>query len=150
MNGNGLTVIFVPGTPKNSNASSQWAPMAAASNRKKFRKLTAKLAAERLEPYGTYTVFVRITAAQVSPIKRRRDPGGLAERLKPLLDGLVDGGLLIDDDEDHIELVLKHSALMKDHIPGILLTLEPMHDLNEDQTPDRITEPRKGQVRKGT
>lgn len=128
MNGEGLTVIFIPGTPKNSNARGQWARMATASDRKKFRVNTARLAALHYKPYGTYTTFVRITAAQISNVKRRRDPGGLAERLKPLLDGLVDSGLLIDDDEDHIELVLKHSALMKDHVPGIILTLEPIDD----------------------
>lgn len=120
-----MITIFIPGTPKNSNARGQWARMATSANRKKFRKLAAKIASEFYEPHGTFTHFVRIRARQISPVNRERDPGGLAERLKPLIDGLVDAGLLIDDNENRIELVLEHSEVAKGHEPGIELTLEP-------------------------
>lgn len=129
----GRCTIFVPGTPKNSNASSQWARFATARDRKKFRKAAYNEAREQLDPHGPYTHFVRVTAAQISPVNRRRDPGGLAERLKPLLDGIVDSGLLIDDSEDDIELVLAHSVVIKDHEPGILLILEAMIDDDNEE-----------------
>jgi hypothetical protein len=116
--------LFVPGTPKNSNSSRQWARMATARDRKKFRTLAADLAGALAWP-GPVPDFVRVTARQISNVNRRRDPGGLAERLKPLLDGLVDSGLLEDDNEDRIELVLAHSQVIKGHEPGIELTLEP-------------------------
>ena len=118
--------IFFAGTPKNSNARGQWARMATARDRKKFRQLAAQEAARYYLPHGTFTHFVRISARQISHVNRRRDPGGLAERLKPLLDGIVDAGLLIDDNEDYIELVLERSQVVKGATPGIQLTLEPI------------------------
>lgn len=121
-----MLTLFIPGTPKNSNASRQWARMATARDRKKFRTLTRQIAEEHYEPHGAFTHFVRVTAKQIANVNRARDPGGLAERLKPLLDGLVDALLLIDDNEDRIELVLAHSQVIKDHQPGIELTIEPL------------------------
>lgn len=129
----GRVTIFVPGTPNNSNKSGQWARFAVARDRKKFREAARKAAEEQLDPYGPYTHFVRVTASQISPVNRRRDPGGLAERLKPLLDGIVDSGLLIDDSEDDIELVLAHSVVIKDHEPGIFLMLEAMIDDDNEE-----------------
>jgi hypothetical protein len=139
-----MTVMFIPGTPSNSNKRRQWARFATARERKKFRAATAAIAAEYYEPHGTFTGFVRITAKQISPVNRRRDPGGLAERLKPLLDGLVDSGILIDDDEDHIELRLAHSVTIPKHAPGIMLTLELIDDQDQEQDSDRIEQPRRG------
>lgn len=120
-----MLTIFVPGTPKNSNATRQWARMAAARDRRRFRSLTAEIASAFSWPTGRVPAFVRVRAKQIANVRRRRDPGGLAERLKPLLDGLVDSGLLDDDNEDRIELVLEHSEVRKNHPPGIELTLEP-------------------------
>lgn len=119
-----MITVFIPGTPKNSNASNQWARMATARDRKKFRTLTASIAGQLTWPEGV-PPFVRVRARQISTVNRRRDPGGLAERLKPLLDGLVDSGLLEDDNEDRIELVLERSEVRKGHPHGIELTLEP-------------------------
>ena len=118
-----MIVIFVPGNPRSSNASGQWARMATAHDRRKFRTLTKKIAKEYSWPNGV-PPFVRVTARQISPVNRRRDPGGLAEKLKPLLDGLVDSGLLTDDNEDCIQLVLDRSEVVKKATPGIVLTLE--------------------------
>lgn len=36
------------------------------------------------------------------PTRRRRDAPNLWPTLKPLIDGTVDGGLLIDDDDEHL------------------------------------------------
>lgn len=113
--------IFVPGTPKNSNARSQWARHAANRDRQHFRKLAKELAEEAIEAGWTPPAFTKIVARQLSPVRRRRDPTGLAERLKGILDGLVDAKALVDDDEDHIAITLAHS--MKAPEAGIALTL---------------------------
>lgn len=42
----------------------------------------------------------------VYPTRRRRDPDGLAGMAKPILDTLVDFGLLVDDDCEHISLTV--------------------------------------------
>ena len=52
--------------------------------------------------------FHQIQAAQVTlvfylPDKRRRDIGNLEASMKPAYDGLVDAGLIVDDDYLHLE-----------------------------------------------
>lgn len=115
--------IFIPGVPSNSNAQSQWARFKTAKERKHFRSLAAGIALDAMiaaqwEPLP----FTIITARHVSPYRRRRDPLGLAERLKGIVDGLVDAGVLPDDDENHIEVILARS--IKGEVAGIHLTLE--------------------------
>lgn len=126
-------IIFIPGIPKNSNASSQWARYAASRDRKTFRQRTAEIAAQADWQQIPFTI---VTARHVSPVKRRRDPTGLAERLKGILDGLVDAGLLPDDDEDHIEVVLARS--IRGPQAGIQITLErPASDNRQAEDPAR-------------
>lgn len=118
--------IFIPGVPKNSNArghanSGKWS---AINDRKKFRTLAADVArplAIDREPWP----FTRITARHVAHQKRRRDPLGLAERLKGIVDGLVDANLIPDDDELHIEIVLAPAIVDRKAHRGIQLILEP-------------------------
>lgn len=114
--------LFIPGVPKNANASGQWARFAKNRENQKFRKLAADTAKPIVEgvPWYPYA-FTEIVVRQYSPVMRRRDPSGLAERLKGILDGLVDANVLIDDDEDHIRLILAHS--LKGKVAGISLTL---------------------------
>jgi crossover junction endodeoxyribonuclease RusA len=45
---------------------------------------------------------VTITVEYQPPDRRRRDPGNLAATGKPLIDGLVAGGMLPDDDSGHV------------------------------------------------
>ena len=112
--------LFIPGVPSNANHRGQWARHRANSERQKFRRRAAQIA--EIDGDGwTPLPFTVITARHVSPVKRRRDPLGLAERLKGIVDGLVDAGLLPDDDEDHIEVHLLHSA--RGTQAGIELTL---------------------------
>lgn len=113
-------VIFIPGVPRNANARGEqkynrW-------DKAKFRKAAKKIGSEITDWIAPEKCH--ITARQISPVRRRRDPTGLAERLKGILDGLVDAGVLIDDDEEHLELTLAHSIIGK--IAGIELTLEPI------------------------
>lgn len=114
--------LFIPGVPKNANAQGQWARFAKNRENQKFRALTAQIAKPIVESIPWYPpAFTRIVVRQISPVMRRRDPSGLAERLKGILDGLVDANVLVDDDEDHIDLVLAHSR--KGKVAGIDLTL---------------------------
>lgn len=102
--------IFVAGIPKNANASRQWARFASARDRKDFRGRTAALGRTLVKEHGWEPAeFTTITARHVSPVMRRRDPLGLAERLKGPLDGLVDAGVIPDDDEKHIQIRLARS-----------------------------------------
>ena len=114
--------LFIPGSPKNANARSQWAKHTANRDRQKFRALASNLGQSVLDA-GDWTPrpFTHIIARRISPVRRRRDPTGLAEQLKGILDGLVDAGVIPDDDEDHISLTLAHSR--KGTEAGIDLTL---------------------------
>lgn len=121
-------VIFIPGVPSNANRRGQWARHRANSERQKFRRLAAGIAetamiAVRWQPLE----MTRITARQVSPVRRRRDPLGLAERCKGIVDGLVDAGVIPDDDENHIEVRLAKS--IRGDVAGIELTLEPTEEI---------------------
>ena len=122
--------LFIPGIPSNTNrsghmGSGKWQPV---RERAEFRTKTAEIAKAEAEHAGwqafPYTIIV---AHHVSPVRRRRDPLGLAERLKAIMDGLVDAGLIPDDDEDHIEVQLAHS--IKSNPAGIRLTLYGSEDL---------------------
>lgn len=117
-----IAQLFIPGIPKNSNAKSQWARFASARDRKLYRQRAAEAGRTLVEDHGWIPAgFTTITARHVSPVKRRRDPLGLAERCKGLMDGLVDAGLIPDDDEEHIAIRLARS--IRGPIAGIQLTL---------------------------
>lgn len=116
-------ILFIPGVPKNSNRPGQWARFAKAAENKKFRALAFEIAAgtaalEGWEP----TPFTHVSIRQVSPVRRRRDPLGLAERMKGIMDGIVDADVLPDDDEKHIVVELLPSIKGKE--AGIQITLE--------------------------
>lgn len=121
--------LFIPGVPRNANASGHWGSgkWQAVKERAKFRSLAAEIArplAEGREPWP----LTRITARHVANQRRRRDPLGLAERLKGIVDGLVDANLIPDDDEKHIEIVLAPAIVDKAAHRGIQLTLEPAQE----------------------
>jgi Holliday junction resolvase RusA-like endonuclease len=48
----------------------------------------------------------RVTVRFTYPTKRRRDPDNLAAMAKPLLDSMVQEGILVDDDCEHITLTV--------------------------------------------
>lgn len=71
--------------------------------------------------------FVIVSARHIANRHGRRDPTGLAERLKGILDGIVDSGALIDDDDRHIEVrLLPYEKRAKPHPPGIQITITPV------------------------
>ena len=71
-----------------------------------------------------------MTRARVSvhfqlPDRRRRDPGMLQERMKPYFDGLVEAGVIEDDDLATIGWpVYSHSLHPRQ--PGTIITVEDM------------------------
>jgi len=101
--------LFIPGIPSNTNRSGhansgKWQNI---RERKHFRELARDIAEKTAmqavwEPYD----FSIISASHISPVDRRRDPLGLAERLKAPMDGLVDAGIIPDDDDKHIQVYL--------------------------------------------
>lgn len=116
-------ILFIPGVPQNSNRPGQWARFAKAAENKKFRALAFEIAAGQAALDGWEpSDFTHISIRQVSPVKRRRDPLGLAERMKGIMDGIVDAAVLPDDDEDHIVVQLLPSIRGKE--AGIQLVLE--------------------------
>lgn len=66
--------------------------------RKRTLRALAAAEARNHEPMGT----VHIAAFIGYLTTGRADPGNAAPLLKPLIDGLVDGGLLADDDHTHV------------------------------------------------
>ena len=123
----GTLTLFIPGVPSNTNrsghfGSGKWQTV---GERKKFRALTAEIAKEQAElQHWTPSNFTIISAYHCSPVKRRRDPLGLAERLKSIMDGLVDAEIIPDDDELHIQVNLR--ASIKADTAGIALVLRAM------------------------
>jgi Holliday junction resolvase RusA-like endonuclease len=50
------------------------------------------------------TTRARLTVTLVFPVHRRRDTDNLYSRVKGVVDGLVRGGWIVDDDIAHLEL----------------------------------------------
>ena len=110
--------LFVAGVPLNANARGEWNIIKDRAHFKEAWWLAGLEQKRRWRPAEHTTV----TARHIVTVRRRRDPTGLAERLKGPLDGLVAAGLLPDDDEDHITIILSRSV--KGDVAGIELTLE--------------------------
>jgi hypothetical protein len=110
--------LFVPGVPLNANARGEWNMIKDRAHYKQAWWI-AGLEVRRRWKQAEQT---QVTARHIVTVRRRRDPTGLAERLKGPLDGLVAAGLLPDDDEDHITIVLARSV--KGDVAGIEITLE--------------------------
>lgn len=82
----------------NENHRRHWA--ATAARRRELRRWAAHLAAATRAPrLGR----ARVTATVRTSSHGRRDPLNWAPTIKPLIDGLVDAGVLPDDDAAHLE-----------------------------------------------
>jgi len=86
----------------NYRPGSHGSRMAQAAATKKYRRL-ARLAVEEVKldsiPWGKCTV----KAEFFHSTKRRRDPDNATGSLKPAYDGIVDAGVVLDDDWEHME-----------------------------------------------
>ena len=56
-----------------------------------------------------------ITITWVAKDKRRRDVDNLFASMKPYIDGLVESGLLVDDDARHVSYTLRYERGEKDN-----------------------------------
>lgn len=72
----------------------------------------------------------RVTVEFTFPRKRRRDPDGLAGRIKPILDTCVAEGLIKDDSTDHIELTIR--ARVEPGVTCTRITIEEVRDDDGD------------------
>ena len=79
-----------------SNGRYHWAVR---SNRTKALRETAALASWR---HPKFKVRARAIAYIGYPRNGRADPANAAPTVKALIDGLVDGGVLADDDHEHL------------------------------------------------
>jgi len=64
----------------------------------------------------------RVTVVLVFGSKRRRDTDNLYSRTKGVIDGLVKGGWLVDDDTDHLDLQVR--AEVRPGVKATEITLE--------------------------
>lgn len=94
-------VITIPGQQGmllSANDRYHWRQKAART--RYWRQLTnVCVRAAQADPVGG---LVRITVTFAWPDRRRRDIGNLAPTVKAIVDGIVDGGLLPDDDDKHV------------------------------------------------
>lgn len=89
--------VLSPNRPPGSRGGRMRKAQAEKGYRKKAREATMQSGIET-GPWGlatTQTIFFHA-------VKRRRDDVNHLQMLKPAYDGLVDAGLLVDDDSDHL------------------------------------------------
>lgn len=100
------TTIILPLPPAilspNQPPGSLGGRMAKAAAAKKYRRL-AKEAALGEQIASCPWEFVTLDAHFFHKQKRRRDDVNHLAMLKPAYDGLVDSGLLVDDDSEHLQ-----------------------------------------------
>jgi len=66
-----------------------------------------------------------VTFTFVYPVRRRRDPDGLAGLSKPLLDELVQWNILEDDDSEHVELSVR--AIVESGVTETRISIREAH-----------------------
>jgi hypothetical protein len=100
-----VLVVSVPGIPPGPNSRRHWSQRArddAEWRRTGF--LCAKDAINRGEASGYPWGRVRVRYVSTTPSRRSRDPDNLIGACKPLLDGLRDAGVIIDDSHEHVTI----------------------------------------------
>lgn len=68
----------------------------------------------------------RLTVTLVFPQNRRRDTDNLYSRVKGVVDGLVKGGWIVDDDTEHLELIVRAEVRLGVKATELLLEATPM------------------------
>lgn len=77
---------------------------------------------------------VRVTLTYIPRDSRRRDADNLVATYKPICDGIVDAGVVTDDDPLHMVKVMPHIAPADPNDPRMELTIEVLaHDWSESQ-----------------
>lgn len=91
-------------------------------HRDKQRWYLMLLAASRIAKAEKATGKRRLTVERHG--KRKLDPDNCVGGLKIVIDGLKELGLLVDDDDDHVELVCKQERLVGAQRPHTVFLLE--------------------------
>lgn len=116
-------VLSFPSRDLHPNARVHWARLARAKKAYREEAWAAALCYDRSRPLWESAV---VRAAFYVPNLRRRDPDGLMASMKAAWDGVVDAGVLADDDK----LVLYPPALILDRKnPRVEVTLEQVQDV---------------------
>lgn len=117
--------IILPLPPRslspNCPVGSRGGRFAKAAAAKKYRA-AAKTAAEAAGIESGPWALASVTASFYYAAKRRRDQDNAMAMLKPAYDGLVDAGLVVDDDFDHLKRESPTFAIDTEH-PRVELTL---------------------------
>lgn len=71
-------------------------------------------------------IKARLNLTFIFPEHRRRDRDNLLASFKPGLDGIVDAGLLLDDDAEHLEIGKVDILVDPDRAPLTIIELEQM------------------------
>ena len=119
MTGNGTPsaregTVAIPGLPPTVNATRRLHPMARAAEMRRWRAAAQMLGrdawphAAPIDPADVELVFVL-------PDRRLHDIDGLVGAAKPILDGLVDAGILAGDDTRHVRSIHASHRV----IPGV-------------------------------
>lgn len=98
-------VVTIDGHPPNANQKRRMHHFREAESNRVWRRAAFMLGKQALRESRIHgTPFDRATLEVVwlYRVERRRDTTGVIEAIKPLVDGLVDCGLLLDDDSRHL------------------------------------------------
>lgn len=77
---------------------------------------------------------VKVELIYTPATRRRRDADNLVAALKPLVDGLVDAGVVADDDDEHVERAMPIITVPDPRCAArLVLVVEPL------RSPDQVT-----------
>ena len=118
-----LEIPELPPSPNATRRNAHWSHRARLD--KKWRDYGASV-----EAHPTRWERVRLAITFFLPDKRRRDPGNLvgSEGLKGLIDGLVDAGVITDDNVSVIEQYGPFSFIYRKGKPGTLVEITPLQE----------------------
>jgi crossover junction endodeoxyribonuclease RusA len=125
-----------PYLSSNRPASSRGGRMRRYRLTKKYREIASTVATEAGIETGPWD---RATVQSVffHKTKRRRDDVNFLSMLKPAYDGIVDSGLLVDDDAEHLK-TLPASFEIDKICPRVEMTIRRVTDRDESERVDLL------------
>ena len=96
--------VAIPGLPPTVNATRRLHPMARAAEMRRWRGAAYMLGRDAW-PYDHPIDPAELELVFVVPDRRIHDLDGLVGAAKPLIDGLVDAGILAGDDTRHVRSI---------------------------------------------
>jgi hypothetical protein len=117
--------IWVPGHPPGGNAIHRMHHFQVRKSRAEWKDRTLDaLQIAGIGPLGRRIEKCHLVVRWQFRVRRTRDYDNLIAGLKPILDGLVDGGILVGDSTDHVLAIMGSVSVDKKGEDGILLRLE--------------------------